>query len=85
MMETPRAVQSPRKSSHWPAGSKVEKDLAPDGVDGGEVGAEPAPGLDAGFDGVLDVDAVLGGPDLQVLLQCDRELGDDLLAVAAWG
>lgn len=51
-------------------------------VDEGKVRAESAPRLDAGFDGVLDVDAVLGCPDLQVLLQHGGQLGDDLLAVA---
>lgn len=59
--------------------------LGAGGVDGGEVGSEPSPCLDACFDGVLDVDVVLGGPDLQVLLQYRGQLGDDLLAVAGEG
>lgn len=66
-------------------GEKGRERLGAGRVDGGKVGAEPTPCLDTGFDCVLDVDAVLGCPDLQILLQHGGQLGDDLVAVAGEG
>lgn len=68
MMETPREAQSPRKASHWPAGRKVAKDLAPEVSMGARLDPSPRQASMPAFDGVLNVDAVLRGPDLQVQL-----------------
>lgn len=57
--------------------------LGAGGVDGGGVRAQATPGDDAGFDGVLHVEAVEGGTDLEVLPESAGEFGDDLLPVAA--
>lgn len=54
-------------------------------LDTGEVRAEPAPGIDARLDRVLDVDAVLRCANSQVTLHRSGELGDDLLASVAVG
>ena len=82
MRETPRYLAVGAEVLPQAGGQEGGEGLGTRGVDGRGVGCRVRASRDALFDGVLDVDAVLGGADLQFLAEPGGQLGDDLLAVA---